>query len=187
MDSGLTRRQMLQAGIAAGAVALSSDPLVQLGKRPKRRRRSGKLSDIEHVIILIQENRSFDHYFGTYSGVEGFGTRAPKSVYEQEGYEAEGFEGKLLPFHLETNGVAQCFPDITHSWLPQHKAGTAARWTTPCAPTSNPTAWKPGAATMGYYEKQDIPSTGRSRTRSRSATTTTARCSGRQTRTACTR
>ena len=30
------------------------------------------LSDIKHVIILMQENRSFDHYFGTMSGVRGF-------------------------------------------------------------------------------------------------------------------
>ena len=30
------------------------------------------LSDIEHVVILMQENRSFDHYFGTVSGVRGF-------------------------------------------------------------------------------------------------------------------
>src|SRR5207302_5914589 len=31
-----------------------------------------KLSDIDHVVILIQENRSFDHYFGSYRGVRGF-------------------------------------------------------------------------------------------------------------------
>ena len=31
-----------------------------------------KLTDIEHVVILIQENRSFDHYFGSYRGVRGF-------------------------------------------------------------------------------------------------------------------
>ena len=30
------------------------------------------LSDIQHVVILMQENRSFDHYFGTLSGVRGF-------------------------------------------------------------------------------------------------------------------
>ena len=30
------------------------------------------LSDIQHVVILMQENRSFDHYFGLLSGVRGF-------------------------------------------------------------------------------------------------------------------
>ena len=33
---------------------------------------SASLSDIQHVVILIQENRSFDHYFGSYRGVRGF-------------------------------------------------------------------------------------------------------------------
>jgi phospholipase C len=32
--------------------------------------------DIEHVVILTQENRSFDHYFGTLAGVRGFGDPA---------------------------------------------------------------------------------------------------------------
>ena len=34
--------------------------------------RSGTIADIEHIVILMQENRSFDHYFGTMRGVRGF-------------------------------------------------------------------------------------------------------------------
>ncbi len=34
--------------------------------------RSGTIRDVEHVIFLMQENRSFDHYFGTLRGVRGF-------------------------------------------------------------------------------------------------------------------
>jgi phospholipase C len=30
------------------------------------------LRDIKHVVLLMQENRSFDHYFGTMAGVRGF-------------------------------------------------------------------------------------------------------------------
>ena len=33
----------------------------------------GSLSQIEHVVVLMQENRSFDHYFGSLPGVRGFG------------------------------------------------------------------------------------------------------------------
>ncbi len=36
---------------------------------------TGTIKDVEHVIILMQENRSFDHYFGTLKGVRGFGDR----------------------------------------------------------------------------------------------------------------
>lgn len=156
MDSGLTRRQILQAGFAAGAVALSSDPLVQLASAAKAKP-LGKLSDIDHVIILIQENRSFDHYFGTYSGVEGYGNVAAKSIFEQEGYPAPGFEGKLLPFHLETGGAAQCFPDITHSWQPQHKAWDNGALDKIVTTHMEYDGSEAGAATMGYYEQSDIP------------------------------
>ncbi len=156
MDSRLTRRAVLQAGAVAGAAALAADPLAQIASA-KKAKPLGKLSDIEHVIILIQENRSFDHYFGTYSGVEGFGNPGAKSIFEQEGYPAEGFGGKLLPFHLDTGGVAQCQPDITHSWRPQHKSwngGAMDKFVATHMESDGPEA---GAATMGYYEQADIP------------------------------
>ena len=34
--------------------------------------RTGTIADVEHIVILMQENRSFDHYFGTMRGVRGF-------------------------------------------------------------------------------------------------------------------
>lgn len=36
----------------------------------------GDIRDIRHVVILMQENRGFDRYFGTLRGVRGFGDRA---------------------------------------------------------------------------------------------------------------
>ena len=51
--------------------------------------KEGSLADIEHVVFLMQENRSFDHYFGTLRGVRGFGDPRPmklrngKSVWQQ--------------------------------------------------------------------------------------------------------
>ena len=35
------------------------------------------ISQIEHVVVLMQENRSFDHYFGAMPGVRGFGDPRP--------------------------------------------------------------------------------------------------------------
>jgi phospholipase C len=35
--------------------------------------RTGAIADVEHIVILMQENRSFDHYFGTLRGVRGYG------------------------------------------------------------------------------------------------------------------
>ena len=37
---------------------------------------SGSLDDIEHFVLLMNENRSFDHYYGTMSGVAGFGDQS---------------------------------------------------------------------------------------------------------------
>ncbi len=157
MGAEFTRRQILQAGAAAGvAAALSADPLARIASAAKPRP-LGKLSDIDHVVILIQENRSFDHYFGTYSGVEGFGDAAAKPVFEQEGYPAAGFEGKLLPFHLESKDVAQCFPDITHDWVPQHHSWDNGAMDNFVRAHLEVDGSQAGPATMGYYEREDIP------------------------------
>src|SRR5262249_19660286 len=43
-------------------------------------RRTGTIDDVEHVVFLMQENRAFDHYFGTLRGVRGFGDPRPMSL-----------------------------------------------------------------------------------------------------------
>ena len=53
--------------LAAGMLAL----LVTRGQAA-----TGTIQDVEHVVILMQENRSFDHYFGSMKGVRGFNDRA---------------------------------------------------------------------------------------------------------------
>ena len=123
---------------------------------------TGSLSDIEHIVLLMQENRSFDHYFGTMSGVRGFDEASP--AFRQYGY-APGVgptpDGYLNPFRLDTthghtlDGVA--INDPTHDWGPQHRAwngGRMDRWvTTQIAANGSAN----GPATMGYYTRQDIP------------------------------
>ncbi len=154
--AGITRRELLQAGAGAGALALGANPLIQqaLAMRP------GKLTDIEHVVILIQENRSFDHYFGTLPGVRGFADPSvPSSVFYQPGYPAPGYGGQLLPFHLDPSGMSgnRCFPDITHEWAPQHESwdeGAMDGFVRTHLAVDGPEA---GPATMAYYERSDIP------------------------------
>ncbi|WP_280632218.1 alkaline phosphatase family protein, partial [Bordetella pertussis] len=34
-------------------------------------RRSGTLRDLDHIVILMQENRGFDHYYGALPGARG--------------------------------------------------------------------------------------------------------------------
>ena len=121
---------------------------------------TGELKDIEHVIILIQENRSFDHYFGMLPGVRGYGDKTvPRSIFEQPGYPVEGYGGVLLPFHASGDRPLGelCFPDITHSWRPQHES-----WDDGAMDgfVKAHLAWdgvEAGSATMAYYERAGHP------------------------------
>ena len=74
---GLTRRDLLRAGAAAGALAgleTLAAPARVLERALAAPAACGSLSEIEHVVIFINENRSFDSYFGTYRGVAASAT-----------------------------------------------------------------------------------------------------------------
>jgi phospholipase C len=158
MERRFTRRQAIErtlaAGAAAGLAASALDPVVQaaLAAAPKR----GRLRDIEHVVILIQENRSFDHYFGSFPGVRGFDDRRGRAAFTQPGFPQPGFDGQLQPFHLAGDGQPQCTSDITHAWGPQHRSwngGAMDRFVTEHLATDGDAA---GPLTMGYYTRPDI-------------------------------
>src|SRR5450759_3980242 len=51
---------------------------------PRGRAATGTIQDVQHVVILMQENRSFDHYFGAMKGVRGF--NAHSSMVFKNGY-----------------------------------------------------------------------------------------------------
>jgi phospholipase C len=158
---GVTRRQALGAAAAgAGALALEgarakADLVSQLKALTPT---CGSLNDIKHVIFLIQENRSFDHYYGTYKGVRGFADpNALPGVFDQQGYPAPGFGGELLPFHIDTAKNGQCTHDITHSWGPQHLSwdnGAMDNFVRQHLAVDGADA---GPLTMGYYKRQDLP------------------------------
>ncbi|HEY5007864.1 MAG TPA: alkaline phosphatase family protein, partial [Caulobacteraceae bacterium] len=67
------RREFLKraAGAAVGAAALP--PAIAQALALPARRVTGTIQDVEHIVVLMQENRSFDHYFGTLRGVRGYG------------------------------------------------------------------------------------------------------------------
>ena len=70
----VTRRRLLSSAAAgAGGVLASSLLPPALARAAAEGPRRGSLKDVRHVVIHMQENRSFDHYFGTLAGVAGFG------------------------------------------------------------------------------------------------------------------
>ncbi|OIJ88344.1 phosphocholine-specific phospholipase C [Streptomyces colonosanans] len=151
---------MAIGGGALGAAAVASflPPSLQqalaaqaeAGAPPK-----GGLAAVEHVVILMQENRSFDHYFGTLRGVRGFGDRnairlpSGNSVFEQP-----GVLRTVMPFPVREAAAMQkkdlqYIGALDHSW-----SGGAKAWHD---------GWHDGwitaktAATMAYYTREDIP------------------------------
>ena len=86
--------------------------------------------DAEHVVFLMQENRSFDHTFGTLRGVRGFNdpraiTLPNKNpVWLQTNKEGETY----LPFHLDIKDTkATWMSSLPHSWSDQVDARNEGR------------------------------------------------------------
>ena len=149
---GFLRLAASTAG-AASAFALLPDSIRRALAIPASSP-TGTLNDVEHVVVFMQENRSFDHYFGRLRGVRGFNDRHPiplpggAPVWHQP-RKAEP-QAALLPFRLDTTATsAQCVGDLDHSWVKTHAAianGAYDRW---CANKTD--------MTMGHHAREDLP------------------------------
>ena len=148
---GVTRRQALRdlGGAGLGLTAAGAGIEALLAQAATAAPRPGAtLKDVEHVVILIQENRSFDHYFGTLSGVRGFSDPTGRAPFFQK---AGG--STVHPFHLDT----KCLPDLTHDWAPQHRSWNNGRMNQFLAQHLQADGSAIGPETMGYYNRSDIP------------------------------
>jgi phospholipase C len=156
-DVDVSRRKLLVSatalsGLAVGGAALPANLRKMMAATPRDLR--GRLSDIEHIVILMQENRSFDHYFGTMPGVRGFQDPTAitlstgNSVFHQP--DPSHANGYLTPFHYDTKSTsAQQTPGTDHTWGTQHQAwdnGAMDQWVA-----------AKGEYTMGYFTQPDIP------------------------------
>jgi len=151
------RRDILQIASAASAFsALGPLTGAALAQTP-----NATLRDIDHFIILMKENRSFDHYFGTLAGVRGYGDpRAIRpdgsSIFRQR--DAVNPDGHVLPFRLNTlTTSAQQLHDLSHSWEAQHIAWNQGAMDDWVAVHRGADGSKAGALTMGYHTRADIP------------------------------
>src|SRR5580704_556003 len=92
MNTSVSRRKFLGTAAATAATLGGSALFPGLARADSRLRPSpAGLDDIEHVVILMQENRSFDEYFGLMSGVIGFDDPdALPGVFKQLDADLEG-------------------------------------------------------------------------------------------------
>src|ERR1700761_8507364 len=65
------RREFLQM-LGMGAVAGSLQTTIAKALEIPANNRTRSIRDVEHIIVLMQENRPFDHHFGTLRGVRGY-------------------------------------------------------------------------------------------------------------------
>jgi len=149
-----SRRRFLKAATQSAGLAIT------LGAFPPSIRRAlalpatqvtGTIKDIHHIIILMLENRSFDHYFGTLRGVRGFGDRHPiplpdgKNVWSQ----SDGTK-QIPPFRLDTHTTSALrVPSTPHTFSDAQAAwnqGLLNQWPRFKTPLS-----------MGHYRCDDIP------------------------------
>ncbi len=147
------RREFLKFLTSATASAAFPASITRaLGIRASSR--TGSIKDVEHVVFLMQENRSFDHYFGTLRGVRGFSdpraVKLPsgKSVFYQP--DAGNPDGYVLPFRPDKTDLGLTFiEDTPHDWDSTHGAwnnGTYDRWVA-----------NKGTTSMAYLTRKDIP------------------------------
>jgi phospholipase C len=116
---------------------------------------------IEHVVILCQENRSFDHYFGAYPGVRGFDdrTNGAESIFAQAW--PGGATPTLLPYPLAAAlPQVQCDgnSDIPiHEWQPQHMSWNNGKMDGFVSAHIQFDGADQAPLVMGHYTRSDLP------------------------------
>ena len=113
--------------------------------------RTGTIDDVEHVVVLMQENRAFDHYYGTLRGVRGYGDSRPAMLPSGKPvwFQPDG-NGYVLPFHPTADNLGMQFlEDTPHGWGDTQAAWNGGKYD----------QWIPnkGRSTMAYLTRRDIP------------------------------
>jgi phospholipase C len=168
----LTRRQLMERlGMVGAGAFVSQSALSWIGgpgwasvieAAAKTKPAGSDLEAVEHIVFLMLENRSYDHYFGAYPRGRGFDDHPKHSL----GPFAQDYPGgskvvpkhKLLPFHLTGNHGLESTDDLTHDWGPMHECWNHGKMDSWVKIHTQPQHEGPkGALTMGYYKRNELP------------------------------
>jgi phospholipase C len=148
-----TRRGLFKGAMTAAAFA-ALPASIQKAFATSAAVSTGTIADVRHIVILMQENRSFDMYFGTKYGVRGFGDPFPQPtvsgqpVWHQKSGSAANAT-TTLPFPILQTDNWAFPPDLAHGFSDQQGAwgqGQASYWP----------QYK-SASTMGHYTRAELP------------------------------
>jgi phospholipase C len=148
---GTDRRKFMQL-LASGAAAGMLQESIGRALAIPAHNATGTIADVEHVVILMQENRAFDHYLGTLNGVRGFSD--PRAATLSTGlsvfHQPVGTNGYTLPFRPDKANLGLTFiEDLPHDWDTTHAAWNNGQWD----------GWIASKTTssMAYLTRTDIP------------------------------
>jgi len=151
-----------KAALFSGAASLANPLLESIARAAAIEPAAGStFLDAEHVVILMQENRSFDHSYGTLRGVRGFNDpralRLPNGnpVWVQTNAAGESYAPFRLGMHDSRSTWMGCLP---HNWTDQVDArngGRCDRWLDNKKSGDSEFADMP--LTLGFYNREDIP------------------------------
>ncbi len=151
MDS---RREFLKtAAIFSGGIGLSFSIPGLISKITEIEPDPGTtFYDAEHVVFLMQENRSFDHYFGNLKGVRGFNDPRAQILPNQNKVWLQNDEKGLTyaPFRMDLKNTKITWQGgLPHNWDDQLAASNGGRHDN----------WIPSKTDMcmGFYKREDIP------------------------------
>ena len=134
---------------ALASVALAAD--VAAADVPGRvSRPAPRLRDLQHIVVLMQENRSYDSYFGA---LQRSRLRAGKPKRATNNPNPADPSQRIEPFHASANCEVA---DLNHDWTGTHAEidngrmdGFTGQNVVPADPT--------GGRAMGYYDRSDLP------------------------------
>ena len=158
-----TRRDFIKkASLLTGGVGIWSSLPASIQKAISINPAPGTtFEDAEHIVFLMQENRSFDHCFGALQGVRGFNDPRFISLPDQKPVWLQtNAEGKTFaPFRLDIKDTkATWIGGLPHSWADQVDArndGKYDQWL--IAKRYGNKEHKDFPMTMGHYTREDLP------------------------------
>jgi len=159
-----SRRRFLQtvassAGAAAAMTALPES--IRNALAVPAFSRTGTIRDVEHIVVFMQENRSFDHYFGSLAGVRGFNDPVPhplpsttltgNNVWYQPTSTSKPTTEYMLPFHMPMATTSStCISASSFGYtddLAINNGGKFNAWNTS----------RTAGMGMGFYNSSDLP------------------------------
>lgn len=153
----IKKAAMLSSGVGLGGMlppailkALAIDPAL-----------GSTYLDAEHVVVLMQENRSFDHCYGSLQGVRGFSDPRAINLPDKNlvWLQTNAAGETYAPFRLNIKDTnATHMGSLPHGWTDQVDArngGRYDRWLH--AKKSGNKAYAAMPLTLGYYNREDLP------------------------------